>query len=137
MEPVGLAASIVTLTKLTKDVLSVVKEAKDASAERKSFIREICGLSGQLNTLIELINQAGPADTWLHAVYDLTATEGPLHQYSHALLNIKAKVAPGSSMRKLGQALTWKVIKDDINSLLSQIERVKSLVAIALEMDQM
>lgn len=137
MEPVGLAASIATLMKLAKDVILFVKDAKDASAERQKFIREISGLSGLLSTLREIINDTDPANTWRHAVEGLTAKEGPLDQLSLALLNVKVKVTPGSSMRKLGQALTWKLVKDDINNLLSQIERVKSLIVIALEMDQM
>lgn len=136
MEPVGLAASIATLVKLAKEVLLFVKEAKESSAERQKFIREISGLHGLLSTLIDFIND-DPTDTWLQAVEGLTAKGGPLDQFLLALVNIKVKVTPGSSMRKLGQVLIWKVIKDDINSLLSQIERVKSLVAIALEMDQM
>lgn len=136
MEPVGLAASIATLVKLAKEVLFFVKEAKESSTERQKFIREISGLHGLLSTLIDFIND-DPADTWLQAVEGLTVKGGPLDEFLLALVNIKVKVTPGSSMRKLGQALIWKVIKDDINSLLSQIERVKSLVAIALEMDQM
>lgn len=137
MEAVGLVASIPALVKLAKDVILFVKEAKDASAERQKFIGELSGLSGLLSTLCEFINDTDPANPWRHGVEGLTVKGGPLDQFLLALLNIRAKVKPGSSMRKFGQALAWKLIKDDINNLLSQIERVKSLIVIALDMDQM
>jgi hypothetical protein len=67
----------------------------------------------------------------------LIAQDGPFDQYSLALQLLKSKIAPRSGVRKLGQALVWKHVKEDIHQLLSQIERLKTLVGIALDLDHM
>jgi hypothetical protein len=61
---------------------------------------------------------------------------GPLDQYNKALEILLPKIT-GHSLRKVGQVLTWKFSKEEVIALLSQIERIKSLVQIALEMDHM
>lgn len=114
-----------------------VKEAKDASDERKKFVREISGLSGMLTTLIDFVNEEDPDNPWLLAVIELVANDGPFDQFVSALQQLKAKIAPTSGMRKLGQMLLWKHIKEDVQTLLSQIERLKTLVGVALEVDHM
>lgn len=137
MDPLSITVSITALLKLTKDVVLWAKEVKDAPDERKKFIRETSSLSGLLNTLIEFINDCDPSDPWLKAIPNLTGKDGPLDQLTLSLRLVLKKFFPTSTMRKIGQLLTWKHVKDDINGLLSQMERVKSLVGIALEMDHM
>ena len=58
-------------------------------------------------------------------------------QFALALQELKTKIAPTSGIRKLGQMLVWKHIKEDVQALLSQIERLKTLVGVALEVDHM
>lgn len=137
MDPLSITLSVTALLKLTKDVVFYVKEAKDASDERKKFVREISGLSGMLNTLIDFVNEECPDNPWLLAVLELVAKGGPFDQFASALQQLKAKIAPTSGVRKLGQLLLWKHIKEDVQTLLSQIERLKTLVGVALEVDHM
>lgn len=137
MDPLSITLSVTALLKLTKDVVFYVKEAKDASDERKKFVREISGLSGMLTTLIDFVNEEDPDDPWLLAVLELVGKDGPFDQFASALQQLKAKIAPTSGVRKLGQILLWKHIKEDIQTLLSQIERLKTLVGVALEVDHM
>jgi hypothetical protein len=137
MDPLSITLSITALLKLTKDVVLYIKEAKDASDERKKFVRETASLSGMLNTLVDFVNEENPNDPWLYAISDLIARDGPFDQYSLALQLLKTKIAPTSGVRKLGQALVWKHVKEDIHQLLSQIERLKTLVGIALDLDHM
>ena len=137
MDPLSITLSVTALLKLTKDVVFYVKEAKDASDERKKFVREISGLSGMLNTLVDFVNEECPDNPWLLAVLELVAKGGPFDQFASALQQLKAKIAPTSGVRKLGQLLLWKHIKEDVQTLLSQIERLKTLVGVALEVDHM
>ena len=137
MDPLSITLSITALLKLTKDVVLYVKEAKDASDERKKFVRETSGLSGMLTTLIDFVNEEDSENPWLLAVLELVAKDGPFDQFALALQQLRAKIAPTSSMRKLGQMLVWKHIKEDVQTLLSQIERLKTLVGVALEVDHM
>ena len=137
MDPLSITLSVTALLKLTKDVVFYFKEARDASDERKKFVREISGLSGMLTTLIDFVNEEDPDNPWLLAVLELVANDGPFDQFASALQQLKAKIAPTSGMRKLGQILIWKHIKEDVQTLLSQIERLKTLVGVALEVDHM
>ncbi|GAB7324416.1 hypothetical protein MBLNU13_g08350t2 [Cladosporium sp. NU13] len=137
MDPLSITLSITALLKLTKDVGLYVKEAKDASDERKKFVRETSGLSGMLTTLIDFVNEEDPDSPWLFAVLELVAKDGLFDQFALALQQLKAKIGPTSGMRKLGQMLLWKHIKEDIQTLLSQMERFKTLADVALEVDHM
>ena len=137
MDPLSITLSVTALLKLTKDVVFYVKEARDASDERKKFVREISSLSGMLTTLIDFVNEEDPDNPWLLAVLELVANDGPFDQFASALQQLKAKTAPTSGVRKLGQILLWKHIKEDVQTLLSQIERLKTLVGVALEVDHM
>jgi hypothetical protein len=137
MDPLSITLSIIALLNLTKDVVLYIKEAKDASDERKKFVRETASLSGMLNTLLDFINEEDQNSPWLYAVSDLIARDGIFDQYTLALQLLKNKIAPKAGVRKLGQALLWKHVKEDICSLLSQIERLNILVGIALDLDHM
>ena len=136
MDPLSITLSITALLKLTKDVVIYVKEVKDHVDERRSFVRETSSLSGMLNTLVHFVNE-DPDKSWLHATSDLLSRGGPFDQYSSALQSLKAKIVPGSSARMLTQVLLWRNIKQDVQDVLSKIERLKTIVGIALDLDHM
>ena len=137
MDPLSITLGITTLLALAKEVVFFVKEAKDASDERNKFIRETSSLNGMLNTLVEFVNEEDPVGPWLHAISELLVRNGPIDQFSLGLRQLRIKVTPASGLRRLGEALVWKQIKDDVKNLLSQLERLKTLVGIALELDHM
>ena len=162
MDPLSITVSVVALLQLTTKVISYVKEAKDGPKDRTRILHEAFSLMGLLNMLKDLVddrtNPCGgtvltprpnspistpprenkiqkrdPQDPWLQATSALTAPNGPLHQYKLALEGLVDKVMPsGHGHSKVIQALTWKFSKEDIINLLSQIERVKSFILIAL-----
>lgn len=137
MDPVSVTLSITALLTLTKDVILWAKEAKDAPDERKKFVKEASSLSGLLNTLFEFINDCDPGDPWLQAIPRLAQKDGVLDGLTQSLQLFKDKVNPASMIRKVGHALAWKHVKDDIKDLLSRMERLKTFVGIALELDHM
>jgi hypothetical protein len=74
-------------------------------------------------------------DQWLQATSHLTKADGPLHQYKLALEMVVAKVTLSHGLHKVKQAITWKFSKEEVTSLFSQMERMKSFIHIALEID--
>jgi hypothetical protein len=44
-------------------------------------------------------------------------------------------VSPGSGIRKVGNAILWTFSKQEVDVLLSRMERLKTLIQNALEMD--
>lgn len=60
---------------------------------------------------------------------------GPLDQLQQALLRIVAKVEPADGIRKIGKHIRWKFEKTELDEILSRIERLKSLINLALAND--
>jgi hypothetical protein len=135
MDPLSIAVSVLTLLQLTEKVIKYARQTKDLPRERTRVLQEASGLFGLLVTLKSLVDDCDPQDPWLQATSRLATSDGPLDQYRSALEKLIDKIMPGDGLRKIGQALVWKFTKEDISDLLSQIERVKSLIDIALGMD--
>jgi hypothetical protein len=135
MDPLSITVSVLTLLQLTEKVIKYARQTKDAPKERTRVLQEASGLVGLLITLKSLVDDCDPQDPWLRATSRLATSNGPLEQYKSALEELIGKIMPGDGFRKIGQALVWKFTKEDISDLLSQIERVKGLIDIALGMD--
>jgi hypothetical protein len=89
-----------------------------------------------LYELKDLVAGQDSHDPWLRTTSELAARNGPLDQYKEALETLVPKIT-GRGLRKVGQVLAWKFSKEEVMTLLSQIERAKSLVQVALELDHM
>jgi hypothetical protein len=137
MDPLSITVSVLTLLQLTEKVIKYARQTKDSPKERTRVLQEASGLVGLLITLNSLVDDCDPEDPWLRATSRLAMSNGPLEQYRCALEKLVGKIMPGDGLRKIGQALVWKFTKEDISDLLLQIERVKSLINIALGMDDM
>jgi len=137
MDPLSITVSILTVLQLTEKVIKYARQTKDSPKERTRVLQEASGLVGLLTTLKSLVDDCDPRDPWLRATSRLATSNGPLEQYQSALEKLVSKIMPGDGFRKIGQALVWKFTREDVSDLLSQIERVKSLVDIALGMDEM
>lgn len=135
MDPLSITASVLALLGLTREVITYVKQTKDAPSDRTRVLQEASSLTGQLIMLQGLVEDHNSRDPWLQATSQLAAPDGPLHQYKLALEKIVAKILPINGRCKAGKVLAWMFSKEEVTHLLSQIERVKSFIQIALEID--
>ena len=135
MDPLSITVSVLALLQLTEKAINYAKQTKDAPRERTRVLHETSGLVGLLTTLRNLIDGCDPQDPWLQATSSLAIPGGPLDQYKLALEILVPKIIPSHGFRKAGQVLAWRFSKEEVIGLLSQIERVNSLVLTALEMD--
>jgi hypothetical protein len=136
MDGLSVAASIVAVLQLTHTVIGYLNSVKDASADRKRCALEAANL---YNLLVNLkFRLEGASDKpWFTAVRALGVENGPFDQYKHAVEQLQTKITSGGGIGKIGNALLWKFIKEEITSILLRMERLKSLVQIALEMDHL
>lgn len=134
MDPLSITASIIAVLQATKEIISYVKETRDAPKELTKVYDEAKNLVILLYELKDSLAEQDPHDPWLRVTSGLAMRDGPLDQYKKALEVLVSKTT-GHGLRKIGQVLAWKFIKEEVMSLLLQIERIKSLVQIALEMD--
>jgi len=78
-DPLGVTASIIAVLQLSSTVLGYLVNVKDASANRKSLIREISFTRGILSTLNETVDDARVSDeTWSATIRSLEDPDGPL-----------------------------------------------------------
>jgi hypothetical protein len=131
-EPVGFAASIITLLQLTKDVLEYIKEAHNASHERKKFSDEI---ESTQNLLAQLTLKSEEAK-WGDSMKVLATPRGPLNRLESTLKGLEARLKPSDGrVKALGKALKWPFDKKETEAMIASLERSKSLLTLALQRD--
>ncbi|PSN61088.1 hypothetical protein BS50DRAFT_652779 [Corynespora cassiicola Philippines] len=134
MDPLSVTASIIAVGQATVKIVECLKDAKDASTDRSQFTTELSNLSNLLATLLFRVDE-NSNEPWHAEVRELGGKDGLIYQYRVALEQLKDKISGEHGIRKMAKALLWKYIKEDAKDILSRIERLKSLVQIALQMD--
>jgi len=130
MEPVG----ITTILTLTQQVLGYLKDAYNANEERKKLFDEITSTQVLLIQLSEKSEQAKWGDT----LKALATPRGPLERLETALKRLEKDLRPSDSrLKTMGKALKWPFDKKDTESIVSSLERSKSLLNFALQRDLM
>ena len=134
---VGLAASVVQLIGATTKAIKYLNDVKNAPKVRARLARETISLLGLLMDLRYRVEEAKSTDPWLSGVHSLGVEGGPLEQFKNAMEELADKLKPESGMKMLGKALLWTLDKDEIDSTLSKIERLKTLVSLSLQKDHL
>jgi hypothetical protein len=137
MDPLSVTASIVAILQLTTEVIKYLNDVKDAPKDRARLAIEASNLSNLLVSLRYRLEEGRSNEAWYKEVNSLGVQDGPLDQYKHALEKLQLKVLGGTGLAKIGNALVWKFGKEEVGCILSRIERLKSLVQIALQMDHL
>ncbi|EOA81085.1 uncharacterized protein SETTUDRAFT_44889 [Exserohilum turcica Et28A] len=135
MDPLSVTASIIAVLQLSGKVLEYLNDVKDASKDRTQCALELLNLCSLLYKLRDHIETGARSQPWCTAVEALAVREGPLDQFKQALEALQTKIIDGGPLKKVGEALVWKFKKEEIAGILDRIERLKSLVEIALQMD--
>lgn len=83
------------------------------------------------------MEEAQLTDPWFTGVRSLGGEGGPLDQFKEAMEELARKLKPEAGIKKFGKALTWTLDKNEISNILSKIERLKTLVSLALQKDHL
>ena len=132
MEPIGAAASIVSLLQLAGAVIKYLSILKDASKDIKALVLELCTVRGLLSTIKDLVTE----DSILHE--SLSGHNGLFSQIESSLQSLASKIEPTSTTtgNSFVQKLRWPLRKEEVKDVLSSIERQKTLLSLALQNDQ-
>ena len=135
-----IAGVAIASLQVTFDIVKYPKDVKDAPKELIKCCDEATNLYGLLTDLNYHATTASHDDEWFTAVRSLYRIDGPMDQYKRNLEQFRSTVEnkcdpPTSS--SLSTRLTWKFRKEDVKWILDQIERVKTLVIVALERDHL
>ena len=137
MDPLSGTASIIAVLQLSAKVLGYLNDVKDASKDRAKCAVEASNIHSLLINLRFRLEEGGTDATWYTAVRALGVENGPLDQFKQALEALQTKMTDGGRLKKAGEAQVWKFKKDEIASILGRIERLKTLIEIALQMDHL
>lgn len=137
MDPISAAASIITVIQLSSKVVGYLNDVKDASKDRAKCMIEVTNVNCLLTTLRFRLEDGDSSTPWYTSVRALAIENGPLDQFKEALELLQGRIVGEGKMRKAGNALIWKFNKEEIASILCRIERLKSLVQVALQMDHL
>ncbi|KAH7128264.1 hypothetical protein B0J11DRAFT_524487 [Dendryphion nanum] len=135
MNPLSVTGSIIAILQLSAKVLAYLNDFKDASKDRTQCIVETLNLRGLLFNLKDQVEWGDPTKPWYTAVQALAAKNGTLDQFKQVLEMLQTKLTDGGRLGRAGDALVWKFKKEEIANILHRMERLKSLVEIALQMD--
>jgi hypothetical protein len=137
MDGLSVAASIIAVLQLTGAVIGYLNDVKDAPKECQQCAIEASNLQSLLINLLYQLNQGQTGDRWYTAVRALNVENGPLDQYKQALEQLRSKVEIQNGIQKVKRRLLWKFSKEEVTSILARMERLKTHVSFALQMDQL
>lgn len=133
MDPVSAVASVVALVGVTLKTVKYVNDMKDASKERQDLSKETADLLPMLTGLRNMIENPRRSETSFNGVKGLVSADGPLDRLREALEQLNKKVKAKRGIKKYARVLVWPLEKEECKEVLGKIERVKSLISLALE----
>jgi hypothetical protein len=131
------AASIIAVLQLTGTVIGYLNDVKNATKECQQCTIEASNLQSLLVNLRYRLEQGHTGDPWSTAIRALNVENGALDQYKLALEQLLSKVEIQDGVQEVKKRLLWKFRKGEVESIVERMERLKSLVSIALEDDHL
>ncbi len=141
MDPVtvfGLASSIIQLINTTTIAIKFLNDVKDAPKDRARLALESSSLLALLTDLRFRIEEAKLTDDpWFANIRSLGEEGVLLKQFNGAIEELEKKLKLEGWGKKFGGELRWALNKKSVNDIVSSIERMKSLVSLALQKDNL
>jgi hypothetical protein len=137
MDPLSVTASVIAVLQLTTEVIQCLNDVKDAPKECQQCVIEVSNLLNPLISLRYRAEHAQIGDPWFEQLRKLNVKDGPLDQCKQALEQLYSRVENRDGVRDVKRRLLWKFSRKEVATILARMERLKSLVSIALEMDHM
>jgi len=137
MDGLSVAASLIAVIQLTSTVIGYLNEVKDAPKECQQCTIEAVNIQNILMTLRYRLEEGQTGDLLFTEVRALNVENGPLDQYKQALEQLRSKVVVGNGVKKWKRQLVWKLSEAEVAGILARMERLKTLVSIALEVDNL
>ncbi|TAQ86423.1 hypothetical protein B7494_g5250 [Chlorociboria aeruginascens] len=110
---------------------------KHASREAIQITDELNSLRDILDALLKLVEKSELDDSQKLSVFELLIKpDGPLETCHLELQRLKTRLEPESGWRAVRKALVWPLKEGEMKKTLSNLERLKSTMQLALTADQ-
>jgi len=135
MDPLSLTVSITALIGTTTQALGYLNDVKTASKERAKLASEVANLLALLTSMRYKVEEAEQEkNTWYDSIRSLLGgANGPLDQFRSALEELARTLAPTTGLKKFSRTLIWTLDKKQCIDILDKIERLKTLIGLALQ----
>ncbi|KAK0472441.1 hypothetical protein IW261DRAFT_1570795 [Armillaria novae-zelandiae] len=131
--PLGIASAVSTLLGNIVTLIDYVKDVKNAPEEITQCLKELQYLRIYLSAIKELIPLSTKDDPWLETLQQL---HGPFQELTELLKGLNERLKGASPGWKRGaKRLLWTFTKQSVDDDLKKIERFKSLVMGAVQLD--
>ena len=108
---------------------------KGAPKDRAKLAEEATNLLPVFTQLRYRVQEADSTDPWYIGIRSLVGADGPLKDFESIIEGLGDRLAPRKGLKKIGMALCWTLLKKDVDIFLFKIERLKTLVGLALHND--
>ena len=135
-EPVGLAASIVTLLAVTKKVKDILSNYRKGGEDRDRLLREVNCLADTLDRLRVDDDNAkndGRYEAWLEHVRYLSKKGGTLDDIKDVMSEIRLRTQPKEGFRGALLQMTWPFRKEDVDRNIQKLNGLSQNVSLRLQ----
>lgn len=131
------AGNVFTILRLAARVLFQFRDVECASTESTWFHTEASEVYSLLKDLGARIEEHRIDTPWTGAIQAIVARDGPLDQFNNISGLLEKISKRGSHLQMASERLIRNFEKDESDGILAQVERLKTLIAIAiLKMEQ-
>lgn len=133
---VGFVAAVVQLIDVTCKAINYFNGAENARKVRAKLAREASNLLSLFTELRYRVEEKTSTDPWFTGLRSLGGEGGPLLEFKSAMEDVADKLAQAGKGLDLRRVI-WTLDKKDIDDILSKIERLKTLIGLALQNDHL
>jgi hypothetical protein len=137
MDALSATASVIAVLQLSSKVLGYLAAVKTSSKEQAQCAIEASNLNTLFMDLKSRLEGGGSSTLPYTAVRALTVENGPLDQFKQVLETLETKLTDGGRLKLARKALIWKFKKEEIGSIIAQMDRIKATIGLDLQMGHM
>ena len=136
---VGFIAAIVQLIGVTSKAVNYFNDVRSAPKDRAKLAREATNLLSLFTELRYRVEETTSTDPWFTGLRSLGEKDGPLIDFKNEIERVadKLELAPAPGLVNLRRVLCWTLDKKEIGDILFKIERLKTLIGLALQKDHL
>ena len=135
-EVLGTTASIIAIIQLSSVVVEYLSNAAGAKTEQMRLCDEILECEFILKRLKIKLNNNDEGSSWSKTINALNESpSAPLGRLLVALSIVKVKLRPKEGIKKALAPWKWHFDKKEVEEVIATIERIKSLLSLALTND--
>lgn len=137
MDPLSVTASIIAVVQLSSEVIKYLNNVKSSPKECQQCTIEASTLQNLFINLRYRLEEGQGGDPWFMEVQKLNIPDGTLSQYKPTLEELRSRLEAEDGLQRVKRRLLWRFSKEEVTSILARMERLKSLVSVALENDHL